>query len=125
MPTPFYDADTILDSHAITYTELVACGAYQGIDIRPASQGGHIQIGDILFVRSGFVQEHRRKTPEERSQIAARVRRDVKFAGVAQEESVLDWLHDCYFAAVAGDAPAFERWPTAESELLHAASGRP
>jgi hypothetical protein len=64
------------------------------------------------------VQEHRRKTPEERIQIAARVKRNVKFAGVAQEQAILDWLHDCYFAAVAGDAPAFECWPTAESKLI-------
>lgn len=41
------------------------------------------------------------------------------WAGVKQEEAVIDWLHDCYFAAVGGDAPAFERWPTAESYHLH------
>lgn len=35
-----------------------------------------------------------------------------RWAGVGQEEKVLDWLHDSYFAAVAGDAPAFEAWPT-------------
>jgi hypothetical protein len=38
---------------------------------------------------------------------------------VSQEEKVLDWLHDCYFAAVAGDAPAFEAWPTHEEYHLH------
>jgi hypothetical protein len=38
---------------------------------------------------------------------------------VKQEEAVIDWLHDCYFAAVGGDAPSFERWPTPESYLLH------
>lgn len=32
---------------------------------------------------------------------------------------MIDWLHDCYFAGVAGDAPAFERWPTQESYHLH------
>lgn len=32
---------------------------------------------------------------------------------------MIDWLHDCYFAAVGGDAPAFEKWPTSESWLLH------
>ena len=34
-----------------------------------------------------------------------------RWAGVGQEEEVLDWLHDCWFAAVAGDAPSFEAWP--------------
>lgn len=37
-----------------------------------------------------------------------------RYAGIAQEEKVLDWLHDCYFAAVSGDAPAFEAWPSHE-----------
>lgn len=30
-----------------------------------------------------------------------------------------DWLHDCYFSAVAGDAPAFEAWPSQEEYMLH------
>lgn len=25
---------------------------------------------------------------------------------------MLDWLHDCYFAAVGGDSPSFEAWPS-------------
>jgi hypothetical protein len=29
---------------------------------------------------------------------------------------VLDWLHDCYFAAVAGDSPTFECWPVTATE---------
>ena len=32
---------------------------------------------------------------------------------------MLDWLHDCYFAAVAGDAPAFEAWPSNREFYLH------
>jgi len=28
-------------------------------------------------------------------------------------------LHDCYFAAVGGDAPTLERWPTPETYYLH------
>ena len=35
---------------------------------------------------------------------------DQRYAGLAQEERILDWLHDCYFSAVSGDAPAFEAW---------------
>jgi hypothetical protein len=42
-----------------------------------------------------------------------------KYAGLAQEDAILDWLHDCYFAAVAGDAPAFERWPPPKPYYLH------
>ena len=36
-----------------------------------------------------------------------------------QSEEVLDWLHDCYFAAVAGDAPSFEAWPSDREYYLH------
>lgn len=32
---------------------------------------------------------------------------------------MIDWLHDCYFAAVAGDSPTFEAWPTNQGERHH------
>lgn len=44
---------------------------------------------------------------------------DNTFAGVAQGQKMLDWLHDSYFSAVAGDAPSFEVWPTFEPYYLH------
>jgi hypothetical protein len=40
-----------------------------------------------------------------------------RYAGIKQEEPMIDWLHDCYFAAVAGDSPTFEAWPTNQGEL--------
>lgn len=40
-----------------------------------------------------------------------------RWAGLAQEERMLDWLHDCWFAAVAGDSPSFEAWPSNRGEL--------
>jgi len=107
------------DTHSITYDELAKCGKWQGLDIRPAAQGGDIKIGDMLFVRSGWVQQYYAKTPEERARLALRGHGNSevgKYAGVAQEQKVLDWLHDCYFATVGGDAPAFEAWPTQESK---------
>lgn len=36
-----------------------------------------------------------------------------------QSEEMLDWLHDCWFAAVAGDAPTFEAWPSEAGYYLH------
>ncbi|KAF2420015.1 hypothetical protein EJ08DRAFT_653937 [Tothia fuscella] len=112
------------DTYGITYTELAACGKHQGIDIRPTSQGGDIKIGDILFIRSGWTQQFHLKTPSERSDLALcahgpGVDEGQRYVGVAQEEEMLDWLHDCYFAAVAGDAPSFESWPTKETYYLH------
>lgn len=49
------------DRHAISYNELVKCGHSQGLNVRPASQGGDIQIRDILFVRAGFVEAYNLK----------------------------------------------------------------
>lgn len=105
------------DYYPISYDELYQCGKDQGLDIRPEAQGGDMRIGDILMIRSGFVEAYYSKSPEERSELALRPHSigpqdGQRYAGVAQEEKVLDWLHDCYFAAVAGDAPAFEAWPT-------------
>ena len=41
-----------------------------------------------------------------------------RYAGVKQEDAMLDWLHDCYFAAVAGDSPTFEAWPSNQGVFL-------
>jgi len=112
------------DHHTISYSELQACGKAQGIDIRPAAQGGHIQIGDILFIRSGFVSTYYSKTPDARAAAALRPHNHgpddgQRWAGIKQEPAMIDWLHDCYFAAVAGDAPSFEAWPSLEKYMLH------
>ena len=111
--------------HSISWDELYACGKDQGIDIRPAAQGGDIRVGDMLFVRSGWKEAFDAKTPDERATAALRHgsgkdgEDGQKYAGVSQEQKVLDWLHDSYFAAVGGDAPAFEAWPSHEPYWLH------
>jgi hypothetical protein len=109
--------------HAITYDDLDKCGKDQGIDIRPASEGGHIQIGDMLMIRSGFVAAYHSKTADERTAAALRphvagVNDKQRWAGIMQEDKVLDWLHDCYFSTLAGDAPAFEAWPSQEGNYV-------
>jgi len=109
-------------SHSISWAQLAACGTHQGLDIRPTAQGGVIQPGDMLFIRTGWKEAYDRKSEAERR--AAVQRHDDaesgrQYAGVAQEEAMLDWLHDCYCACVAGDAPAFEAWPTKETYHLH------
>ncbi|KAF3914131.1 hypothetical protein AA313_de0207623 [Arthrobotrys entomopaga] len=115
-----YDTAT---PHAISLEDLRACGKHQGIDIRPASQGGDIRIGDILLIRSGWVEDYYKRSPEERARLALRGHDshggEQQWAGVKQEEAMIDWLHDCYFSAVGGDAPSFERWPTPEKYYLH------
>lgn len=77
----------------------------------------------MLFIRSGFVKAYFKEGVEEREKLARR-RHELgkgdgqRYAGVKQEGEMLDWLHDCYFAAVAGDSPTFEAWPTDQGELF-------
>jgi hypothetical protein len=104
------------ERHSISYGELKKCGEWQGIDIRPEEQGGDIKVGDMLFIRSGFVREN---TAMSKNPAPAEPKAKPEFAGVMQSQEVLDWLHDCYFATVAGDAPSFEAWPTKERKLSH------
>lgn len=116
-----YDA---YEYYKITYDQLYACGKDQGIDIRPTAQGGDIKPGDMLFVRMGWKQAYDSMAPEKRHEMATRPHQrgpdsKLRYAGIAQEEQILDWLHDCYFAAVAGDAPSFEAWPLKEPFSLH------
>jgi len=107
--------------HPFTYADLTACGKAQGIDIRPESQGGHVKPGDLLLVRGGWTDAYYKKTPEQR-ELGARRKHSMgpedpsQYAGLSQEEEVVDWLHDCYFSAVGGDMPSFEAWPTHESK---------
>ena len=74
----------------------------------------------MLFIRSGWKETYDSKSDEENSKAALRHgsgkgdKDGLRYAGVAQEEKMIDWLHDCYFATVAGDAPSFEAWPTQE-----------
>ncbi|CEO58827.1 hypothetical protein PMG11_03529 [Penicillium brasilianum] len=106
-------------SHAITLDELKACAASQGLDIRPESEGGDIRVGDFLLIRSGFVEKYHQISSEERYTAATRSHDDLAFAGVSREQAVRDWLHDCYFAGVAGDSPTFEVWPVPQMDFLH------
>ncbi|PWY77427.1 hypothetical protein BO70DRAFT_372176 [Aspergillus heteromorphus CBS 117.55] len=115
-PAP-YDPYT---THRITLRALTLCAASQGIDLRPVHQGGDIRPGDILLIRSGFVDRYHSLTPAQRGEVSRRSHEDLTFAGLSQDEDMLDWLHDCYFAAVAGDSPTFEAWPPAkEGGYMH------
>ncbi|ETN44636.1 uncharacterized protein HMPREF1541_10306 [Cyphellophora europaea CBS 101466] len=111
-----YDTAT---SHAITLDELRRCGESQGLDIRPESQGGDVKPGDIFLIRTGWTQDYYARSDEANRRFALREGGEQKLVGVEQSEEMIDWLHDCWFAAVGGDQPAFERWPTPEKYLLH------
>ena len=106
-------------SYAISLEELREVGKSQGIDIRPVAQGGDIRPGDLLMIRTGWTEDYYARSDEENAKLALRDGPEQKLVGVEQSQEMIEWLHDCWFAAVGGDQPAFERWPTPEKYLLH------
>ncbi len=87
------------DRHEITVEALQAAAHDQGTSFLP---------GDILIVRSGWVEWYLGLNDEERVRVAEMPH---TAAGMAQGEDTLRFLWDNHFAAVAGDAIAFEAYP--------------
>jgi kynurenine formamidase len=82
-------------------------------------QGIKFQYGDVLLIRSGWVDVYNKMDSHERTTLGNVHPTKCTFVGVEQTEEMLDFLHDNYFSAVAGDAPAFEAWPTNQSWFHH------
>ena len=71
------------------------------------SQGTQLKFGDILLIRSGYMDAYNKKS---KSEIAELVKATPPaFAGVEQSEEMLQWIWE-NFSAVAGDHPSFECW---------------
>lgn len=102
-----YDPTT---THQITLQDLLACAEAQNVSF---------QYGDILIIRSGFVEYYNKMNTDQRIQLGKIVPAEFTFVGVQQTPEMLDFLHDNYFSVVAGDAPAFEAWPTNQSWFHH------
>lgn len=86
-----FTAQTIPASH------LSSVARDSGIKFRP---------GDILFIRSGFTAAWNLLSPAQETALQARAAPE--YIGVEPSEDTLRWLWERRFAAVAGDAPAFE-----------------
>lgn len=70
-------------------------------------------------MRTGFVERYHTLSPAERDAAGRREHGDIAWAGLARDSDLREWLHDCYFAAVAGDSPTFEVWPVPAMDFLH------
>ena len=92
--------------HAITLSEIQACAK---------AQGTIFQYGDILIIRTGFVHNYGQLDSQGRKALAG----TSTYVGVDSSDEMVDFLHDSYFAAVAGDAPAFEAWPPPQTWNCH------
>ena len=72
-------------------------------------QGTEIKFGDILIIRSGYMNAYNKLSREEIQQI--RQRQPLTFTGIEQSEEMIEFLWE-NFSAAAGDHPSLEAWPT-------------
>lgn len=85
--------------HEITIHDIETAAKEQGVEFKPA---------DILIIRSGWVKWHDEADEEARIKGA---RDGHEHVGVQGSKESVEWLWNHHFAAVAGDAIAFEAWP--------------
>ncbi len=83
-----------LDGHRITVEQAEAVARDQGVELRP---------GDVLVVRTGFTEVMQAPRPEDWAKL-----QNTSFSGMHGTTETARWLWNRHFAAVAGDAIAFE-----------------
>jgi hypothetical protein len=77
------------------------------------------QYGDILIIRSGFIDNYNRLPQAKRDALKDIPPKEYTLVGAEQSDDMLDFLYNNYFAAVVGDTPAFEMWPSSKPWHLH------
>jgi len=97
------------EAHLITAEALEACAKAQGLTL---------EVGDILFIRMGFVVWYDTATEEEKVQVLTK-NSPSTFAGVRQGQEEVEWFWSHHFAAVAADSPSFEVRPRLHDWDLH------
>ncbi|CCG84090.1 protein of unknown function [Taphrina deformans PYCC 5710] len=90
-----------ITTQKIPLSDLQACAREQGVQF---------QVGDILFIRSGFVKWHNQATDAERK---AGTQDAASYIGVESSEEMFEWHWNSHFSAVVGDTVAYESWPPA------------
>lgn len=95
--------------HGISLEDVKAIAQMENLDFKP---------GDILFLRTGYVQAYKALSPDRRKEVAAMK----EWIGLAQGRETTEWLWDHQFAAVASDSPGFEcrrTFPLSTHLLFH------
>jgi hypothetical protein len=90
------------ERYGITPEQLQAAADWQGL---------RFQTGDILMLRTGWIEWYCGLSAEQRTQIAQPGA--LQIAGLEQGEDSLRFLWDNHFAAIASDNPPFEAIPPA------------
>jgi kynurenine formamidase len=90
-------------SALITKEVLSACADAQGVTVH---------IGDILVLRTGWLNWYLNEaTAEQKQTMAGDAMTQLKFPGIGPDEEMAAYLWDLHVAAVAADNPALEAWP--------------
>lgn len=92
-----YDPAT---AHAFTVQDLERARRAAGVEFRP---------GDVLLLRTGFVEWYRTASQADRDRAASREL--LRACGVEHTEEMAQYLWNTHIAAAASDCPAFEVWP--------------
>lgn len=93
-----------------TLDELQAALDAQGVALKP---------GTILLVRTGWMEEYEKLTPEQKKAVAPFDK--IQSAGVEASRRIAAWLWDNQVAAIGTDCPAVEALPMqlGDDNLLH------
>jgi kynurenine formamidase len=85
--------------------------AYSLMDLQSALHAENVELkpGDILLVRTGWLQHYRTLGQEARRHIADI--RNLRACGLEPTRELAAWLWDNQIAALATDCPAVEPWP--------------
>ena len=97
-----------ISQHPITTDELDAVAAHQGTQLR---------VGDMLFIRTGFIKWNNEATRAQKQKLA-----DVtppSIVGIVQSEQSVRWLYDHHFSTIAADNTSVELRPTVQDWNLH------
>jgi len=90
---------------AITVEELEAARIAQGAEVR---------TGDVLLVRTGFLQWYREQSEQEREGLSSRL--SARLSGLDHGEAMAEYLWDLHIAAVAADTVGLEVFPWAKGD---------
>ncbi|KAJ3343904.1 U4/U6-U5 snRNP complex subunit dib1 [Gonapodya sp. JEL0774] len=66
-------------------------------------EGVTLKIGDILLIRSGWIEWYESLSAEEKTAYAASSGTDIQIVGLENTMEMVQWLWDSHFAAVGGD----------------------
>jgi hypothetical protein len=89
-----------LTSHAFTVEDLESARRSAGVEYR---------AGDMLLLRTGFIERYAKLSSDERVRISSRD--ELAACGIEHSENMARYLWDSHACAVVSDCPSVEVWP--------------